>query len=232
MKIWLIIILVLIIPQIVFADYYVQSGYEDPQHPISSICVIPHEIPAWELPIDIFLLLLGVYCIDILIFLKIWMVLGYRRVTRTNVLEHDVRLSVLKAIQKNPGIHMQSLSRETKIHLGTLRHHLHMLSITGKITCCQDTATIRFFENNDMYSETQKMVLKHLRNNTRNQILSLLKNQPSVGRDEIARLLGFTGASITWHMKLLEADQLIQVQRSGRIVRYLISEDVTRFLDK
>lgn len=231
-KIWFsILILLLISPGMASPEYSVQSAYESPNPPLSLFCVIPDEIPVWELPIGIFILLIGVYIVEILFFLKIWAMFGYRRVTQSNVLDHAARLSVFQVIQKNPGIHMQSLARETKIHLGTLRHHLHMLTKTGKITCCQDTATIQYYENNGKYTETQKLVLKHLRNTTRNQILNLLKNQPSFGRDEIARQLGVTGATITWHMKLLEADRLIQVQRNGRNVLYLPSEALSRCLN-
>ncbi|MFA6333585.1 MAG: winged helix-turn-helix transcriptional regulator, partial [Methanoregula sp.] len=124
------------------------------------------------------------------------------------------------------GIHLQGLARETRIHLGTLRHHLNMLTITGKITLSQDAASLRFYENSGTYTETQQMVLKHLRNATRKQILGVLVKQPSAGREEIAGLLGFTGATITWHMKLLERDRIITIQRSGRIVRYVIPDNV------
>ena len=85
---------------------------------------------------------------------------------------------------------------------------------------------LRFFENGGTYTETQQMVFKHLRITTRKQILGVLVKQPSAGRDEIAGLLGFTGATITWHMKLLEADRIIAVQRKGRIVRYVIPDNV------
>jgi predicted transcriptional regulator len=75
------------------------------------------------------------------------------------------------------------------------------------------------------------MVFKHLWNTTRKQILSVLVKQPSAGHYEIAGLLGFTGATITWHMKLLEADRIITVQRSGRIVWYVIPDNVNYCLN-
>lgn len=227
---FLILILTLVAPGMASQDYHVRSAYESLQQPISSIPLIPEEIPVWDLPLGIFIILIGGYITEILVFFKLWTLLGYRRVTRSNVLEQPGRFSVFQAILKNPGIHMQGLARETHIHLGTVRHHLQMLTITGKITCSQDAATLRFYENNGTYSETQKQVLKHLRNETRNQILDVLTKHPSTGRDEIARLLGFTGATITWHMKVLEAARLIEVQRSGRIVRYRIPDDVACYL--
>lgn len=224
---FLILVLVLVTPGMAAQEYHVQSAYASPPPPLSSISSIPEEIPVWELPLGLLFILVAGCTAELLVSIKIWAALGYRRVTRSNVLTQAVRSSVFSAIQKNPGIHLQGLARETRIHLGTLRHHLNMLTLTGKITSSQDAASLRFYENGGTYTETQQMVLKHLRNATRRQILGVLVKQPSAGRDEIAGLLGFTGATITWHMKLLEVDRIITVQRSGRIVRYVIPDNVT-----
>lgn len=226
---FLIMLLVPVTAGVAAQEYHVQSAYASPPPPRSPS--IPEEIPVWELPLGLLVILAAGFTAELLITIKIWATLGYRRVTRSNVLTHAVRFSVFSAIQKNPGIHLQGLARETRIHLGTLRHHLNMLTITGKITRIQDAASLRFYENSGTYTGTQQMVLKHLRNATRKQILGVLVQQPSAGRDEIAGLLGFTGATITWHMKLLEMDRIITVQRSGRSVRYVIPDNVNRCLN-
>jgi predicted transcriptional regulator len=221
---FLILVLALVTPGMAAQGYHVQSAYASPPPPHSPST--PEEIPVWELPLGLLFILAAGCTAELLVSIKIWAALGYRRVTRSNVLTQAVRSTVFSAIQKNPGIHLQGLASETKIHLGTLRHHLNMLTLTGKITLCQDAASLRFYENNGTYTETQQIVLKHLRNSTRKQILGVLVKQPSAGRHEIAELLGFTGATITWHMKLLEMDSIITIQRSGRIVRYVIPDNV------
>ena len=224
----LVLVLALVTPGMAAQEYHVQSGYASLPPPLSSIN--PEEIPVWELPLGLFLICAGGWATELLLSVRIWSALGYRRVTRSNVLAQAVRSSVFSAIRKNPGIHLRGLARETGIQLGTLRHHLQMLSRTGKITGRPDSEALRFYENNGMYTETQQRVLRHLQNATRKQILDVLLRQPSAGRDEIAGLLGFTGAAITWHMNLLEADRIIRVERTGRNVRYMIPEDVSRCL--
>jgi len=226
----LVLVLALVTPGMAAQEYHVQSGYVSPPLPLSAVHSSPEEIPVWELPLDLFLILAAGWAAELLIAIKIWAALGYRRVTRSNVLAQAVRSSVFSAIRKNPGIHLRGLARETGIRLGTLRHHLQMLSQTGKITGHKDVEALRFYENNGMYTETQQRVLRHLRNATRKQILGILMRQPSAGRDEIAGQLGFTGAAVTWHMNVLEADSIIHVERTGRSVRYVISEDVNRCL--
>ncbi len=226
-----VLVLALVTPGMAAQEYHVQSGYASPPPALSAVPSSPVEIPVWELPLGLFLILAAGWAAELLIALRIWVALGYRRVTRSNVLDQAVRSSVFTAIRKNPGIHLRGLARETGIRLGTLRHHLQMLSQTGKITGRPDAEALRFYENNGMYTEKQQLILRHLRNATRKQILDILMRQPSAGRDEIAGQLGFTGAAVTWHMNVLETDRIIHVERTGRSVRYVISEDVTRCLD-
>jgi len=226
-----VLVLALVTPVMAAQEYHVRSGYASPPPPLSSVTASPEEITVWELPLGLFLILTAGWAAEFLLAVKIWAALGYRRVTRSNVLDQAVRSSVFTAIRKNPGIHLRGLARETGIRLGTLRHHLQMLSQTGKITGHPDAEALRFYENNGMYSENQQLVLGHLRNATRKQILGILMRQPSAGRDEIAGQLGFTGAAVTWHMNVLEADRIIHVERTGRNVRYVISEDVSHCLN-
>jgi predicted transcriptional regulator len=235
LQVWLlffILVLALVAPGVAAQDYQVRSGYTNPPDPLSRVPSIPQEIPVWELPLGILFVLVAGSITELFVAVKLWAALGYRRVTRANVLDHAARSTVFSAIRKNPGIHLRELARETRIQLGTLRHHLQMLSLNGKITGHPDAATLRFYENSGIYTETQQLVLKHLRNATRKKILGVLLHEPSAGRDEIAGLLGFTGAAVTWHMKALEADRIIHVERTGRIVRYVITEDVNRCLNE
>jgi len=227
----LVLVLALVTPGMAASEYHVQSGYASPPPLLSSVPSSPEEIPSWELPLGLLIIFAAGWAAELLITIKIGAALGYRRVTRSNVLAQAVRSSVFSAIQKNPGIHLRGLARETGIRLGTLRHHLQMLSQTGKITGHPDAEALRYYENNGMYTETRQLVLRHLRNATRKQILGILIRQPSAGRDEIAGLLGFTGAAITWHMNVLEADRIIRVEHTGRSVRYMIPEDVSRCLN-
>lgn len=221
-----------IIPGIIAQEYVVHSGYDSHILPLSTVSSIPEEIQIGDLPLWILISVIGIIIIETLFFLKIWTFYGYRRIMQSNVLAHPVRFSIFLAIVHNPGIHLQSLARETKIHISTLRYHLHQLMNTGKITCCQDAATIQFFENNGTYTKTQKLVFKHIRNETRSKILYYLIKEPNTGRNKLASWIGCTGASISWHMRLLETDGLIHIKRNGRTIIYHIPADVSSFLNE
>jgi len=205
--------------------YQVRSGYSSPP-PASAVPAVPEEVPVWELPLGIIATLVVAFPFEIIVSLKIWAALGYRRVSGNNVLANDTRSAVFSAIRENPGIHLHGLAREAKIGLGTLRHHLDKPLATGKITGRHDAATVRFYENNGTYSATEQVVLKHLRNETRKKILALLLKTPAAGRNEIARMLGMTGSTITWHMKILEEDGVISPWRDGKNIVYAIPDEM------
>jgi predicted transcriptional regulator len=227
----LILVLVLAVPGMAAPEYHVRSAYLHPP-PVSSIPASPEEISVWDLPLGLLIMIAGVCFVEILAALKMWAILGYRRVTRSTVLEQNVRFAVFQAIQKNPGIHLQALARETNICLGTVRHHLRLLSSTGRIICSRNGSTVQFFENNGKFPKASRLILKHLHHETRRKILQIIRTDPSSGRNEIARLLQLSGATVTWHMKLLEADKIVSVERNGRKVRYLIPGAVSGYLDE
>jgi len=222
----LFLILILVpVPCTAVPSYQIRSGYASPPPP-SAVPVAPEEVPVWELPLGVIATLVVAFPLEILVSLKLWAALGYRRVFGSNVLANDTRSAVFSAIRENPGIHLHGLAREAKIGMGTLRHHLDKLLTTGKITGRHDTATVRFYENDGTYSAAEQVVLKHLRNETRKKILALLLKTPAAGRNEIARMLGMTGSTITWHMKILEEDGVISPRREGKNIVYAIPDEM------
>jgi len=51
-----------------------------------------------------------------------------------------------------------------------------------------------------------------------------------VTRQEIEDAVGITGLSITWHMKRLEEDHLILMQKDGRTTAYTVPAPVAGYL--
>lgn len=220
-----IIVFTFAIPAMAAPDYHIRSGYSSPPPP-QAVPAAPQEVPVWELPLGILLAVIGTLPVESLVAVKTWAMLGYRRISAKNVLDHPGRSAIFSAIQKNPGIHLHGLARETKTTIGTLRHHLHMLIDTEKVSERHNAADVSFYENDGTYTPVQQVVLRHLRNETRKKILCILLDNPSSGRDEIARETAMNGATITWHMNRLEKDGIIQAQRIGRRTCYRMPDDV------
>lgn len=189
----------------------------------------PAAIYIWNVPLKL-VLLDFVFMIAPLLFLPVqilisvlaWLCLGYRRISRKNVLEHDTRRAAYLCIRENPGINHASLSHRLGINIGTLRYHLATLCETGQIVTERDHGQLRYHANGRAAGEGEGYLL----NGTRRRILDLLAQDPGMTRKEVASALGIAGASVTWHMALLIRDGAVWSERDGRMVRYFLRRDV------
>ena len=160
--------------------------------------------------------------VQFLISVAVWLVLGQRRISRKNVLEHDPRRAVYLCIRENPGISHATLSRRLGVNAGTLRYHLAILCETGKIHSERGHGQLRYYVNGRPGREGESYPL----NGTRKQILDLLAQDQGITRKEVASALGITGASVTWHMGLLIRKGTVRSEKDGRMIRCFPRRDV------
>lgn len=189
----------------------------------------PAAIYIWNVPLKL-VLLDFVFMIAPLLFLPVqilisvlaWLCLGYRRISRKNVLEHDTRRAAYLCIRENPGINHASLSHRLGINIGTLRYHLATLCETGQIVTERDHGQLRYHANGRAAREGEGYPI----NGTRREILDLITQNPGIARKDVASALGISGASVAWHTGLLIRDGAVWSERDGRMVRYFLRRDV------
>jgi len=196
-------------------------------------------ITFWELPPRLMLITVLQSISPVLIvplglffFLQGLAFLGYRKITPGNVLGSPARSLIFEKIQANPGIYFNELSRETGLNRGSLRYHLALMRVTGKISTLAMEGNIRYFENSGRFSETEQKVLKYLRNDKERAIFAHLMDNPETTRGDLENLLGISGAAVTWHTNRLCDAGMLTVARSGKTARYLIDPDVRTYLEK
>ncbi len=157
---------------------------------------------------------------------------GYRRISKSNVLEHDARQVIYEAVTGCPGIEAKTLSDTTGINENTLRYHLAMLVSTGKITCFIRPGVVRYFQNQNVYSPFEQGVFHYLRTDTPRWIIGLLANHPGQTRQQIADVLGISGPSVTRQMERLIEDGIVENRLPGRSNHYTLTKDATLALTR
>jgi len=202
--------------------YVVQSGY---YHPAGGTMVSPQPVSFWELPLWIMLLQCVCLPAEIIGVIQWSGFAGLYRIRGGNLLANDTRRKIYDCIRKNPGIHLRGIGKETAITLGTIRYHIDLLRRSHAIAVCEDRGYTHYFENSGTYSASQQKVLKHMRNETTREILAVLAEDRFASRKDIAESLGIAGSTVTWHMKRLEEDGVIDVRTEGRFVSYVIHDD-------
>ncbi|OPY37121.1 MAG: Helix-turn-helix domain protein [Methanoregula sp. PtaU1.Bin051] len=193
----------------------------------------------WDLPPRVMLLSVIVsvsplllFPIELLFFIKIMAILGYRKIRANNVLKSQARLLIYETIRANPGVYFNELSRQTRLNRGTLRYHLALMRMTGKVSTLTIGSDTRYFENSGKFTETEQKVLNFLRNDSERTIFEQLISNPATTRSDLERMLGISGAAVTWHMNRLRDAGILTATRAGKNVRYTIDPEAYRYLRK
>jgi predicted transcriptional regulator len=170
--------------------------------------------------------------VELFFLLKVFAFLGYRNIFRMNVLEHDDRNAVYQCIHNNPGIFFREISDQTHVKPGTLRYHLGVLEVTGKITLLKSQGHSRYFENSGKFSVMEQKIIRYLRNETERTIFTSLLRNPETTRKDLETRLGISGAAVSWHMNRLREEGILSIDKSGRNARYELSPDTRQYLEK
>jgi predicted transcriptional regulator len=104
----------------------------------------------------------------------------------------------------------------SEVNRGVLQHHLHVLELRKRIIKYHTTISTGYFENGCGWSDMDKSMVIHMRNTTTRKILEVVFASTEVTRKDIARILGITGPSVTWHTNRLSKDRILTITRHGR----------------
>jgi predicted transcriptional regulator len=222
------LILILGLPCVEAAKYVVEPVAHPDQ--ITATPIDPVPVPVWSLSpreMAIFLALvfspLLLFPVELLFFMKIFSVLGYRKAERNSILYNQNRQKIFQAIKSNPGIFFNDLCRITGINRGTLKYHVIILKLNRNISTLSTRGSDRYFENNGYYSDIERILLPHLREETPRKILEIVFEQPYISQKEIIQSVKISGPSVSWHMAALCREGIITAQKTGRQVQYRIS---------
>jgi predicted transcriptional regulator len=202
--------------------------------PVDMVPVPFGQLPPREMATDIALTIspLLLFPVELFFLLKVFAFLGYRKIFRGNVLAHSDSNSVYLCIRENPGIYFMEISHKTHIKPGTLRYHLGILEIMGKISLLQTQGHSRYFENSGKFPVLEQKIIRYLRNETERSIFTCLLTNPETTRKDLENRLGISGAAVSWHMNRLREEGVLTINKTGRNARYELSPEVRRYLEK
>lgn len=103
--------------------------------------------------------------------------------------------------------------------MGTIQYHLGRLVKAGTIVS-QRRGLRRHFFVTGVFRENEKQLLEVLSNETAREILMFVAERKNPSQSEVSRHLGMSSASISWHVKRLQASRLVDESREGKFKRY------------
>jgi predicted transcriptional regulator len=155
-----------------------------------------HEIEVKPIPYWLFLLLLGFTQLttapETFIPIRLFPILGgYKRISRSNVLENTNRDKLYGYIKSFPGSYFSEIITVTGLNKGTAEYHLRMMKTEEMITTYKTNGKLRYFLNHSTYNKEDQTVISVLKNDVhRRIILEIIDNNQNINHKTLAEKMG------------------------------------------
>lgn len=150
---------------------------------------------------------------------KAFLVVGYAKIKKDQVLNNSIRESILQLIRGTPGIHASDIARQSRAGWGTIVYHLSVLEKNKMVTSLVDGRHKRFFPS-DTVDYSKRGQLAALMNANTRQIYELIEAEPGIVQGQIAGRVDLTIPTVIWHLQRLQGAGLVGRDKDGRKYRY------------
>lgn len=142
------------------------------------------------------------------------MAMNYSRHDNSDPLEHHVRADVYGTIEASPGTYLTEVSEEVSVPLSTVRHHIRVLEREGLVSEMKVRGKRRFYSTE--WDEVE--LTAALSDQATASVLEMLARLDSATVGKIASELDRDPSTISYHLKRLSEDGLVERERDGRTI--------------
>lgn len=128
----------------------------------------------------------------------------YRRLTRSDVLDHPTRSRVLDAVLASPGATAGTVARLVAIDHSTALHHLNVLVEFGALDPRPVGARLRYYPRGAIRTDAERGRCVALSNAKARLVLGALSRDPRASMSQLARATGLAKSTVDWHVLRLK----------------------------
>jgi predicted transcriptional regulator len=140
-------------------------------------------------------------------------------------LELEARRKIYKLVEKNPGLHFREIQRRLGVAVGSLQYHLGYLEKEHLIKASKHGKFRRYFTTKQRgLGESQQEMNVLRKESTRKIILFLQQRKRAATNRQIAKAIGLTPSTTSFHLNSLIAAEVIEKRRSGRRSLFSLKE--------
>jgi predicted transcriptional regulator len=142
------------------------------------------------------------------------------------------RALIYDYIAKHPGTHLREIRKNLGIGMGDLQYHLYILEKARLINSVR-RGLYKFVFPSGVFGDRQTAILSVLSIETEREILLFLSERPVATQQEICKFARLSPPTITWHMRRLENDGIVERRKIGKFVSYKLNcdaEEVKKFI--
>jgi DNA-binding transcriptional ArsR family regulator len=138
----------------------------------------------------------------------------YSKLSKKDILNHEIRGLIRGYIIANPGDHYSSIKRNLDLNNGTLAYHLRVLEQNGFVKSMFDGIYKRYYPANINISKLKKNVSKQ------EEIFNIILEHPGVTMEQIGRLIGVSRQVVNYHVKNLIRAGVVDYKRDNKSARF------------
>ncbi|MCD6383010.1 MAG: winged helix-turn-helix transcriptional regulator, partial [Thermoplasmata archaeon] len=142
----------------------------------------------------------------------------YSKLSKRDVLDHEIRGLIRGYIIANPGDHYSNIKRNLNLNNGTLAYHLRVLEKHGLIKSQIDGMYRRYYPTEVTAAQIKGNITKQ------EEIFNKIVEKPGITVKEISKELGLSRQIVNYHVKNLVRARLVTWDRSDKVTRFFPAE--------
>ncbi len=140
----------------------------------------------------------------------------------SNLLNQSTRIEIYNLVKDNPGIHLRGICVELGISVGVAQYHIQLLTSSGLLSSRRYGRWMRYFVSR-RFNEVEMKIIHLLRGETSGKILSMLLREQIISHKNLASKLGISSQAVTWHIKRLKRDNIVEYVTENETTRYYLA---------
>lgn len=183
----------------------------------------------WEFPLSFKITYIVGYLIAFISFFKLVpIVLGQIK----NINKYKKRKEIISYVLNTPGCTPSEISNGLNISRGSVRYQLKALKDEEELTLMKGGKFTRAFQNSCVLTNNDKIMIAHLKGDTRKQILFTILENPEITNQGLSEKLNLDKGTIHWHIKRLKDDNIIFSEAEGKFRKYYVNPAIEEELLK
>jgi predicted transcriptional regulator len=136
------------------------------------------------------------------------------------------RGAVYEYIRAHPGAHVRGIANDLQLATGDLQYHLHWLEKHGLVKT-RRSGFYRFVYPTMVFQERHEVLLGVLTQETPREILLSLLHDPGMTQGGLARSLGHSQPTISWHLERMMQTGLVSKNKTvgGTVYKVAVDRD-------
>ncbi|MEA3144050.1 MAG: hypothetical protein QOG31_1374 [Thermoplasmata archaeon] len=144
----------------------------------------------------------------------------FTRFEKETVLGHPRREALYALILQQPGVSLQALGEATSLSRTAVLHHLRLLEMQHLVVSKRMGRSRHYYENGGRYGRDAKEAYAILQNARSKEVAEFIRTHPGTMQKQLCEALAIQPSIAHWHVRRLQAAQLVDAVRSGRAVNY------------